>query len=968
MRSITRGLRTAKGAVIRLGRFLLVLVLASLLAAVAAAWLLPVDGARFRAAIEAAASQRLGASVHIDGPIVLHLLPTPTLDAAALRLAIPGGGGEADSLRLQVALGPLLGGRLAPRDLVLRGPRIRLPWPPPLPERVQTPAFSARVQDGALTLGALTLAAIDAAVTTDPQTGAATLIGTLRLAGRPWRASASLSHRGGDGAAGLRMTLDSGQAGKNGFAARLSGQLAADGVLSGRVTARGDDLSQLAPAPVVAFAAEGRVSVAAGMIAVNDISADVAGTPAHGNVTLQLSRPRLDLTMAVARLDLDQWLAPFRHNNGESLLRGLPLEVAVSADAATLSGATLRTVRATLDNDGSNTTTLREATAVLPGETPLRLFSGTIARDAAGQLLFKGDGHLATADFGQVGGWLTQAGVLPPGAFPAAAPRTLDIAATIALDASRLSLERIRGQADGGGIAGRMTVRRNEDGWPVIAAALQLDRLDLDRWMPRAWPNGRAPPIDFDLQVASAAATLRGVTLGQLRADIGASHGKVTLRHLDAVTQGGTLAASGAMSRSGSLSDARLALELPHAGTLDGLLPWPLPAGLRDMPAALRVAASGRPEALSTQLDSTLGALTVTASQRLDLSGGSLANAGWHGPIRLQAPSARTWLDAAGLGDLPWLGDGSLAVTADLAAGSAQVALDSLRANLGELRGGGTLRLDLARGEPALSGSITADQLRLPGLPRRDDPLPFGGLNGWRAALHIEAASVTQPDTPALSQVSGDLALAAGSLRLSGLRAQVAGGALTGMAELATTAQPPHLTLQLVVKGATLDGPLFGLPVDLVAGSLDGAAALEASGHSVAALLATSRGSLQIEVRDGVLQGIAAAELPPQLPDTAVDAALAGGRTTGLRGSVALQAGNGALTVANAGLTAPGVALGLSGSVEFAAATANLLWSVRPDLPNSPELDLRLAGKLPHLERSPELAKLARWRVSQLPH
>ena len=248
---------------------------------------------------------------------------------------------------------------------------------------------------------------------------------------------------------------------------------------------------------------------------------------------------------------------------------------------------------------------------------------------------------------------------------------------------------------------------------------------------------------------------------------------------------------------------------------------------------------------------------------------------------------------------------------------------------------------------------------------RRDDPLPLMALSGWRGALRVTANSVLLAGVPTLTSAAGELTLAAGRLRLADLTGRIAGGTLSGMADLATAEQPPHLTVQLALSGATIGGPLTGMPVDLVSGALDGAASLDASGHSVATMLATLQGEVHIDVHDGVLQGIAAAGLPPTLPDAAVAAALSGGSTEALQGSIAGGIANGALAITGSRLTAPGVSLGLDGSIDLAAANADLLWSGRPDLPGGPELDLRLAGPLKSLGRAPELANLARWRVNQ---
>ncbi len=130
--------------------------------AVAAAWFVPrfLDWGQYRGAVEAVASAGLGRPVRIAGPIRLSLLPQATLVAGDVSLADIGDGASAvaTQLRLQVALGALLAGRIEPRDLVLREPQMRLPWPltalvshtgaPP-------PGLHARVEDGTLAIGGL---------------------------------------------------------------------------------------------------------------------------------------------------------------------------------------------------------------------------------------------------------------------------------------------------------------------------------------------------------------------------------------------------------------------------------------------------------------------------------------------------------------------------------------------------------------------------------------------------------------------------------------------------------------------------------------------------------------------------------------------------------------------------------------------------------------------------------------------
>ena len=89
------------------------------------------DWSRQRETMEAFAAAALGRPVRIEGAISLTLLPEPTLSAGRVQVLGDSDGGELRirSLRLGVALWPLLRGRVVAKELVLRGPELRLPWP-----------------------------------------------------------------------------------------------------------------------------------------------------------------------------------------------------------------------------------------------------------------------------------------------------------------------------------------------------------------------------------------------------------------------------------------------------------------------------------------------------------------------------------------------------------------------------------------------------------------------------------------------------------------------------------------------------------------------------------------------------------------------------------------------------------------------------------------------------------------------
>ena len=190
---------------------------AILVVAIVAVWQVPqyLDWNRYRATLEVLASTTLGRPVTIHGPITLNLLPQPVLTAAQVSI---GGDAASDvsirveALRLRVALWPLLGGRVDARELVLRGPDLLVPWPAePDALRRRAPAwlaaFSARIENGRLTVGRVNFTGIDATLASYDE-GASSASGTAQFNRQDWHFTARTTSIGADGAAGLNVTLD----------------------------------------------------------------------------------------------------------------------------------------------------------------------------------------------------------------------------------------------------------------------------------------------------------------------------------------------------------------------------------------------------------------------------------------------------------------------------------------------------------------------------------------------------------------------------------------------------------------------------------------------------------------------------------------------------------------------------------------------------------------------------------------
>jgi hypothetical protein len=945
----------------------------------ASAYLVPpwLDWTRYREDVAALAGAALGQPVRIDGGITLRLLPQPLL--LAERIAVDGPAPvTAEQLVLRIALPPLLAGRVDARELVLRGADIRLPWPlDPTALALRTPtwlsALSARIERGRLRVGEVEVTNLNATLATSDLSGSFLTAGRARGGGRDWVFTARISRPGGDGAVGIDITLD-GQGPVQGLGAVVAAQMQSDGTALGRITLRGPDLAALVPAPPTPFRLEGRLSAGGGLVAADELVGDLAGSPVTGAIALRLlPQLRLDLALAAGRLDLDAWAPAVLR--GAAIRHPLPVGLDLSVESAPWAGGTLRGLRAALDlADGA--IDLRDARATLPGDAALRL-SGRLAPDRG----FTGQATLDAPTLRPTLAWAAAAGLAPAAAPPPGVLGRARLTAAVTLEDGEAVLSDLAGEIDGAETVALLAWRpAPSPGRATLRAIVTTTRLDLDPWLAAPAPTG----LSLDLRLNAEQATWRGATFAPLAVDLAAEPGRLTLRSLEAQTSGATLAAAGtwldgARPEPARLDAARLDLRADRAETLEPALRAALPAAwaapwlarlapLLTGPAQLQLQAAGPLSALGLKLTAAIGDLRAEASPTLDLP-----RATWSGPLALRHPGAPRLAERLGLpgaiawlGATAWLGEGSLGLVAQLAATPEHLAAQPFTLTAGGLRAAGALRLDLGP-VPRLSGRIAAETLPLP-LPvlRDPDPLPLAALRGWTAQIEASAARLLLAQDPALTDATTTITLADGTLRLTDLRARLAGGALTGSLALATSpAQPPALSAELALRGARLAAPLFDLPLDLTGGTLDAALRLTAAGFSPAGLLASLDGEASLTARDGVLAGFDLIRMGTTLAEPDLRAALAGGATGFDRLDLAATLSRGALVLTRATLASPGGRAEATGGIDLTRALLALRLALHPAVPDPPELGLRLSGPLDAPVRIPELAPAVPWRAAR---
>jgi AsmA protein len=353
-------------------------------------------------------------------------------------------------------------------------------------------------------------------------------------------------------------------------------------------------------------------------------------------------------------------------------------------------------------------------------------------------------------------------------------------------------------------------------------------------------------------------------------------------------------------------------------------------AGALDDPES---AAKGEPSPMVFGLDSPLAKLAF---------GGSLAlgdKPSADGDLTASIPSIAALASFLNTQQLPVLAADDLAITAKV-----KGALDTLTLGEATLTSAGqtlegALAISNAGGRPALSGTLAAETLALMpllGPPERvfdpsggwsTKPFAFEPLRTFDLDLRLSAAHLDVYGLP-LADAAASIIVADGKLSATLMEAAAYGGRLQGEVGASLGRD-----VKISARGELVDADLGAAIADLARPVMTGTGraqfAVEASGASPAAAVASLTGTASLEAADGSLLGVNLEEAlrrSRRRPiDVERDLRLGGTAFDQVDASLALD--NGRAQVQRATMTSHGVTVELGGSIDLAAQR----WSLQVD-------------------------------------
>lgn len=923
------------------------LVLFGILAAALAAaiLLLPqlIQEPALRTRLLALAQTASGYPLDIEGEVRLALTPLPRLSVDRVTVAMPDGAKlKVDRIDVELALLPLLRGRLDPRHLRLIRPELTLDR---LPPNLIVTAISAAsrkagviraidVVDGTFALATPPpsglphqVKAAELSLSWEQERQRFLLQGAALVADEPLALRLELEPLSGRGPLSLQLELTVGAPATVATAVYQGGLGRDDGAIDGKLrlsapqgrlpawVARLTGTEDL-PALPGGFELAGDLALDDEALALTESELALADTRLRGELSVQWSdRPGFRASLEAARMTLTPELEQVSRQLAArvSPVRQLAGEVDLRFASLTWRGAEIRQVRVEADLQSDGQFVLPRLDAILPGETALRWIGGESAADRLVGSLSLQAGELRALLL-----WLGAS----PGDLPSSGLASLDLAAQAEVAPDRLSLDMLEARLDATLVAGSISLR-HDGRRPRLEAALAADRLNTALYLQERLELDQAPwrrrlaEIDMAIELAVERLSHDAWRDGRLVLKAHADAGQVTVDELHLAAPGGdTLRASGGFDLAGTgyaltgeVSAGASSVLLPTLG-LTPELTWLRP---------LRLSGKLHTRGDVAEVDGRLEAGAITASIAGTTDAGLQADTlNLAGELAVREPNALL----AALGSSTPAGEAFGEVAARFAllrnGGPIELRLDG-RIGASMLSGQAVLT---SADPPSLALAVKAGTIDTGLLVRIYDEMavqlgvppgrPWEWPGSWprqplrwdwlsAADLRLElAADEVRHQGATLPGGEGTVTLRAGRLQLSDLSVPLASGTLTGTLTLERETGHARLGADLHLRQARVEQLADVLAAgSRVTGELDFGARLRSQGAAIADFVRSVDGEGELTLRQGRLGGVAFpdASSPDPLVEPSLDMLLLKGPFRAIAGIVASEPSGLALTV-----------------------------------------------------------------------
>ena len=362
-------------------------------------------------------------------------------------------------------------------------------------------------------------------------------------------------------------------------------------------------------------------------------------------------------------------------------------------------------------------------------------------------------------------------------------------------------------------------------------------------------------------------------------------------------------------------------------------------------------AAQGAPTAVLFALNSPLAKLGFSGALSLgDARSGE-------GDLTASVPSIAALTAFLNIARPPILAADDIAVTAKVKAGPHGWTLDDATLTSAGQKVQGALAIDEAGGHPTVSGTLAAESLEMSPLLGPPRSL-FDPSGGWSAkpfavaalqtfdldlrlsAAHLDVYGLTLTDAAA-SVIVND-----GGLNVTLIDSVAYGGRLQGEAAVASVGRDVEMSARGELVDADLGAAIADFSQPLMTGSGEAQFAVEASGASPAAAIASLTGTASLHAADGAILGVNLEEALRRSRRRPIDVErdLRLGATAFDKLDASLTLGHGRARVERAAMTNHGVTAEAAGVIDLVAQTwALTLNAVQTDAAGEESQD---AGRL----------------------